>query len=96
LTKENKNHFRLAQNLSGNFSPGFPDPKIFCPTFYRGSNKRCYYSPNQNREKKCTNLQNFVIVIFDLTKNFWFKIKAFLVFGWYFAESSKFFMENLI
>ena len=51
LTKENKNHFRLAQNLSGNFSPGFPDPKIFCPTFYGGSNKRCYIVPTRTERK---------------------------------------------
>ena len=68
------------------FPPDFPIQKFLPYTFYRGS-KRCY-SPNQNREKKCTNLQNN-----SSHWCFWFDEKFLvqekllrLFFGWYFAE----------
>ena len=78
------------------FPPDFPIQKFLPYTFYRGS-KRCY-SPNQNREKKCTNLHNN-----SSHWCFWFDEK-FLVkkklLRLFFLDgtlpSSKIFMENLI
>lgn len=77
------------------FPPDFPIQKFLPYTFYRGS-KRCY-SPNQNREKKCTNLQNnssHWCVWLD--EKFLVKKKLLRLFLDGTLPSSKFFMENLI
>ena len=76
-----KNYFRLAQNFFGNFSPGFPDPKILVP-------HGCYNMMTRTERKKCTNLQKFLVQrcgvkLYGLESHY----------GWYFAEF-KFFLKK--
>jgi len=85
--------------LSGNFSPGFPDPKIFALHFTGiiWSFLRDVILVPTRTERKNAQITSKIIRtfrfnrksaddIFDLTKNFWFKKLLRLFFGWYFAE----------
>jgi predicted Rossmann fold nucleotide-binding protein DprA/Smf involved in DNA uptake len=94
--------------LSGNFSPGFPDPKIFALHFTGiiWSFLRDVILVPTRTERKNAQITSKIIRhfrfnrksaddIFDLTKNFWFKklLRLFFLDGT--LPSSKFFMENL-
>ena len=89
------NIFQTCPKFVREFFPRISRSKNFCPTHFTGGVRDVIVPTRTERKNAQTSKIIRHIDVFDLTKNFWFKIKAFLVFGWYFAESSKFFMENL-